>query len=124
MIKKTMVKGRMEDAKGAALAVIMAIDKKNQEMIYNSDKSYAHWKLKDGENFSKVFYHKQKECPKTPDGKLICMKFFLRGLCDRSCNRAHALSKDDSKKFEKFVMDCCEGASKLGVCLSIHPLPL
>ncbi len=28
MIKKTMVKGRMEDAKGAALAVIMAIDKK------------------------------------------------------------------------------------------------
>jgi hypothetical protein len=70
------------------------------------------WRLQEGENFSKVFYKKQKECPKTGDGKLICMKFFVRGLCDKSCSRAHSLSKEDSKKFEKFLADCCKAAAK------------
>jgi len=85
---------------------------KDQEVIYNQDKANPHWRLQEGENFSKIFYHKQKECPKTSEGKLICMKFFLRGLCDKSCNRAHNLSKDDTKKFEKFVADCREEAAK------------
>jgi len=87
-------------------------NKKNQEVRYNSDKSNPHWRLQEGENFSKVFYDKQKECPKTVDGKLICMKFFVRGLCDKGCSRAHSLSKEDSKKFEKFVADCHEAAAK------------
>jgi len=86
--------------------------KKNQEVLYNSDKSNNHWRLQEGENFSKVFYNKQKECPKTADGKLICMKFFVRGLCDKSCSRAHTLSKEDIKKFEKFVAVCREAAAK------------
>jgi len=83
---------------------------KNQvkDVICNSDKSNPHWRLQDGANFSKVFYNRQKECPKTSDGKLICMKFLVRGLCDKACNRAHSLLKDDSKKFDKFVADCCE----------------
>jgi hypothetical protein len=86
--------------------------KKNQDLLYNSDKSNPPWRLQEGENFSKVFYKKQKECPKTGDGKLICMKFFVRGLCDKSCSRAHSLSKEDSKKFEKFLADCRKAAAK------------
>jgi hypothetical protein len=71
--------------------------KKNQDLLYNSDKSNPQWRLQEGENFSKVFYNKQKECPKTANGKLICMKFFV---------------KEDSKKFEKFVADCRKEAAK------------
>jgi len=85
---------------------------KDQDVIHNQDKSNPHWRLQDGEKFSKIFYHKQKECPKTSEGKLICMKFFLRGLCDKSYNRAHSLSKEDAKKFEKFIADCREEAAK------------
>ena len=85
---------------------------KDQDVIHNQDKSNPHWRLQDSENFSKFCYHKQKECPKMSVGKLICMKFFLRGLCDKSCNRAHSLSKEDAKKFEKFIADCREEAAK------------
>jgi hypothetical protein len=58
-------------------------NQKHQDMLYNSNKSNPQWRLQEGENFSKVFYVKQKECPKTADGKLICMKFLVRGLCDK-----------------------------------------
>jgi len=85
---------------------------KDQEVIYNSDKSNPHWRLQEGENFSKIFYNCQKDCPKKSDNKLNCMKFFVRGVCDKSCNRAHSLSKDNSKKFEKFLADCREEAAK------------
>jgi len=81
-------------------------NQKHQDMLYNSDKSNLQWRLQEGENFSKVFYVKQKECPKT-----ACMKFLVRGLCDKSCNRAHSISKEDSKKFDKFVADCREAAA-------------
>jgi hypothetical protein len=87
-------------------------DKKNQEVLYNSDKLNSQWRFQEGENFSKVFYNKQKECPKTSDGKLICMNFFVRGLCDKTCTGAHSLSKDDAKKFEKFIVDCRETVAK------------
>ena len=53
---------------------------KDQEVIHNQDKANPHWRLQDGENFSKIFYHKQKECPKMSEGKLICMKFFCSRL--------------------------------------------
>jgi hypothetical protein len=68
--------------------------------------------LKDGKNFTIFFYNRQKDCPKTSEGKIICMKFLIRGLCDSSCNRAHTLSKEESKTFEKFIQDCREGATK------------
>jgi hypothetical protein len=88
-------------------------DGKNKaDVIHNSNKTHPHWRLKDGKNFTKVFYNRQRECPKTSDGKYICMKFLIRGLCDSSCNRAHTLSKEDGKNFDSFIQDCREGASK------------
>jgi hypothetical protein len=78
-----------------------------QDVVYNQDKSHPHWRLRDGENFTKVFYSRGKECPKTKDGK-----FFIRGLCDTSCTRVHDLSKEDAKAFDGFIQDCHEGASK------------
>jgi len=85
---------------------------KNKELVYDSEKNHSHWRLKDNENFSKIFYKNQKECPQTSDNKQICMKFFLRGICTKSCQRSHSLSKEDEKKFEAFVYKCREGASK------------
>jgi hypothetical protein len=75
-------------------------------------KSKPHWRLKDGENFTKIFYNRQRECPKTSTGKQICMKFFICGIWDSSCNRAHLLSKEDATNFEGFIEDCHLGASK------------
>ena len=54
-------------------------DKKNQfkswkDIITDNDLKHAEWRLQDGEDFSKRFYLNQKKCPKTKDGKLICMK--------------------------------------------------
>jgi len=65
-------------------------DLKNQfkswkDIITDNDPKHAHWHLQDGENFSKLFYFNQKKCPKTKDGKIICMKLFIRGICDKSC---------------------------------------
>jgi hypothetical protein len=84
-----------------------------QNVVYNQDKSHPHWRLRDGEKFTKVFYNGVKDCPKTKDGKFICMTFLIQGLCDASCNRAHSLSKEDAKVFNGFSQDCHEGASKL-----------
>jgi hypothetical protein len=89
-----------EDGKGKA------------EVVHNSDKSHPNWRLKDGENFSKLFYHRQKDCPKTSNGKLFCMKFLIRGICDSACTRAHTLSNEDSKRFDEFVSWCRSGGQK------------
>jgi hypothetical protein len=85
---------------------------KNKDIITDPDKNHAHWRLREGENFAKVFYKNQRQCPKTQDGKQICMKFFLRGICDKSCTRAHKLSGDEEKKFDQFIISCREGAAK------------
>jgi hypothetical protein len=53
-----------------------------KDIVTDNDPKHAHWHLQDGENFSKIFYCNQKKCPKTKDGKLICMKLFIRGICD------------------------------------------
>jgi hypothetical protein len=68
--------------------------------------------VKQGEEFAKVFYKNQKQCPKTSDGKQICMKYFIRGFCDKSCPRVHKLTAADEKIFGDFVLACREGASK------------
>jgi len=83
-----------------------------QDLIYNNDKSHLHWHLKENENFAKVFYKNQKECPRTSEGKLICMKFFLYGIYTKLCSRSHALSTKDSKNIEAFIHDCRAGAAK------------
>jgi hypothetical protein len=77
----------------------------------NQDPSHLHWHIKDGENFSKLFYSNSKKCPKTSNGKLICMRYFLREICDKSCNRCHKLSKEDKKAFDNFVGRCREGGA-------------
>jgi hypothetical protein len=42
------------------------------------------------------------------------MKYFLHGFCDKSCTRAHTLSKEDEEEFDKFINCCREGGvSKL-----------
>jgi len=86
-----------------------------QDLIYDNDKSHQGWRAKENENFAKVFYKHQSECPTTADSKLICMKFFLHGVCTKDCTRAHSLSADDSKKFESFINSCREKAPKQDV---------
>jgi hypothetical protein len=61
----------------------------NKEIVTDSDKSHLCWRMKEGKNFAQVFYPNQQKCPMTKEGKLICMKLFLQGLCDKSCLRAH-----------------------------------
>ena len=89
-----------------------SLKNKDKEMVTNSNKNQSHWKIKESENFSKVFYKNQKQCPKTSDGQYICMKYFLQGFCDKLCTRSHNLSKEDEKRFDQFVTNCREGASK------------
>jgi hypothetical protein len=82
-----------------------------KDVLMNNDPSHLRWRIKDGENFSKTFYSNGKKCPKTPDGKLICMRFFLRGICNKTCTRSHKLSKEDEKAFDNFVGHCREGGA-------------
>jgi hypothetical protein len=86
--------------------------KGESEIIIDSDKNHAAWHIKQGEDFTKTFYKNQRQCPKTQGGKPICMKFFIRGFCDKSCTRAHKLNQEDEKHFEKFIFHCREGSSK------------
>lgn len=83
-----------------------------KDIVHDNDKNHLHWRLKENENFSRTFYKNQKECPKTSEGKYICMKYFLCGICTKSCPRSHTLSKEDEKRFESFIKDCREEASK------------
>ncbi len=85
---------------------------KNKDLVHDNDKNHVNWQLKDSENFAQFFYQNQKECPRTSDGKQICIKFFLRGVCIKSCPRCHSLSKEDEKKFDSFISACREGANK------------
>ncbi len=57
-------------------------DKKNDDkvIIHDDNKAHQKWRICDGENFSQVFYFNQKKCPRDKDGKLLCMKFFIRGI--------------------------------------------
>jgi hypothetical protein len=102
-----------QDVKGKNGKRFPGQDKQDkQDLIYDNDKSRQGWRAKENENFAKVFYKHQNECPKTADGKLICMKFFLRGICTKYCMRAHPLSANDSKKFESFINSCRKKAPR------------
>jgi hypothetical protein len=35
--------------------------------------------------------------PKQKNGNIICMKFFVRGFCNKACNRAHKLTPEEEK---------------------------
>ncbi len=89
-------------------------DKKDRkDLVTNNEKAYLKWRIKDGENYTNLFYKNQRKCPRNQDGKHICMKFFLCSFCEKSCTRAHKLSKEDEGKFDDFVNHCRgEGAAK------------
>jgi len=55
-------------------------------IVSDNDKNHSSWRAKSGKDFTKVFYKNQRQCPRTHDGKPICMKFFIRGFCDKSCS--------------------------------------
>jgi len=88
-------------------------DKENhdKDIITDPDRSHLRWRIKEGENFTQVFYANQKKCQKTTEGKTICMKLFLRGICNKSFTRAHKLSTEDEKAFDNFVNRCREGGA-------------
>jgi hypothetical protein len=87
-------------------------DKNSQkEIVVDSDKSHMRWRVKEGENYSNIFYWNQKKCPKTKEGKQICMTLFLRGFCNKSCICAHKRSKEEEIEFDNFVGRCREGGA-------------
>lgn len=50
--------------------------------------------------------------PENSEGKQLCMKFFLRGICIKSCMRSHSMTKDNEKNIKAFIFKCREGANK------------
>jgi len=82
------------------------------DIITDNDKNHTIWRIKEGEVFAKTFYKNQKQCPKTHDGKSICMKFFIQGFCDKTCTCVHKLSPDEEKSFNHFITSCREDSSK------------
>jgi hypothetical protein len=117
--KKVEPEQKVENGRANKLLGEYDKDKKHQfkswkDIITDNDPKHVNWRLQDGENFSQRFYLNQKKCPKTKDGKTICMKLFICGICDKSCTRAHKLSPEDEKAFNEFVGHCREGrAGKL-----------
>jgi hypothetical protein len=47
------------------------------DLVSDNDKNHSKWRIKEGEDFAKTFYKNQRRCPKTSNGKSICMKFFI-----------------------------------------------
>jgi hypothetical protein len=98
--------GLGKDEKGKGLGqgkqlgkCLPAGNQEKQDLVYDNGKSHHHWRIKDNENFAKIFYKNQRECPKTSEGKLICMIFFLQGICTKTCTRTHTLSSKDASGF-------------------------
>jgi hypothetical protein len=83
-----------------------------KHIVMDNNTKHAHWRLQDGEHYSKLFYFNQKKCPKTKEGKLLCMKLFIRGICDKSCTRVHKLTAEDEKAFDDFVGRCRKGGAQ------------
>ncbi len=77
---------------------------KNKKSRITDD--HSTWHIQEGDDFSSLFYANKNQCPMTEDGTLICMKFFIRGFCDKSCNRTHEISQDKEKEFESFLNNC------------------
>jgi len=87
-------------------------DSDKQDLVYDNDKKHVSWCLKDNENFMTMFYKNQKDCPKTFEGRHLCMKFFIRGLC--TINLAHVLTtyRRRMRKKSRHICSPLQGASK------------
>jgi hypothetical protein len=77
----------------------------DQKPVYNNNKNHKKWQLQDGKEYSKIFFPHQKHCPKTTDGKQMCMKFLIRGFCEASCTRAHKLPKKMKQTSINFIVN-------------------
>jgi hypothetical protein len=75
-------------------------DLKKKQFIEDNNKQ---WHLKPNENFSYSFWKNTTHCPKTKNGKIICMKFFVKGICNKKCNRAHKLCAEEEEEFDNFM---------------------
>ncbi len=85
--------------------------KDNDSKEFNKKKqcvedSHKHWHNKSNENFSERFWKHSSKCPKTKNGAIICMKFFIKGFCSKNCNIAHKLSPEEESEFESFIKKC------------------
>jgi hypothetical protein len=60
-------------------------DRNDAKVVYNNEKNHKRWRLQDRRMYSKIFFPFQKNCPKTKDGKQMCMKFLIRRFCNSAC---------------------------------------
>ncbi len=81
-------------------------DKDSNKKKQRIEDHHKHWHVKPNENFSDLFWKNSSKCPKTKNGSTICMKFFLKGFCNKSCSRAHKLSTEEEAEFEDFINKC------------------
>jgi hypothetical protein len=58
---------------------------RKSEIITNRVKNNSQWQARNGVDFAEVFYKNQPQCPKTRDGNIICIMYFTRGFCDKTC---------------------------------------
>ncbi len=80
-------------------------EKQEQENLKKKQRiedNHKQWHLKPNENFFELFWKNTAHCPKTKNGNIICMKFFVKGFCNKTCNRAHKLSAEEEKEFDEF----------------------
>jgi hypothetical protein len=80
-------------------------DKENQKKQRVED-NHKQWHVKQNENFSELFWKNTFHRPKTKNGTIICMKFFVKGFCHKACPRAQKLSNKDEKEFDTFIKKC------------------
>lgn len=85
--------------------------KHDEEKKVKNMKPNQRWLLKRDENesFGKIFHHNIKSCPKQGD-KFICLKFWIKGECNKGCRNLHEQIKEDTKnRFGKWVQACRDG---------------
>ena len=65
------------------------------------------WLLRNNENFHETFNKFNRHAPKSPEGRLICLNWFIKGFCVEGCKREHGkLTGDVEKSFDKFIRVC------------------
>jgi hypothetical protein len=64
------------------------------------------WTIKEGEHFGNVFHKNISTCPKQ-GSKYVCLKFWIRGECTKTCKFVHAdLNQETRGKVDKWVKEC------------------
>jgi hypothetical protein len=81
-------------------------DKDSIKKKQRIEDNHKHWHLKPNENFSELFWKNASKCPKTKNGSIICMKYFIKGFCNKGCNRIHKLTQEEETEFEAFLSKC------------------